>query len=57
MPALTVVNEFTEADGRSTLTSRSQADSAEQIEQLLAMGMVEGFSSQLNKLDALFAEH
>lgn len=56
MPALVVVNEFSEADGRSTFRSRSVADSAEQIEQLLAMGMVEGFSSQLNKLDALFAE-
>lgn len=56
MPALTVTNEFVEADGKATLISRSVADSAEQIEELIRMGMLEGFDSQLGKLDKIFAE-
>lgn len=36
--------------------SRSIAESAEQLEELIKMGMVEGFTSQLNRFDALFAE-
>jgi uncharacterized protein YndB with AHSA1/START domain len=56
MPALKVTNEFTEQDGITKLVSRSYADSADQIEQLLQMGMIEGFTSQLLKLDALLAE-
>lgn len=57
MPTLTVTNEFVELDdGRSKLVSTSVADSADQIEELIKMGMVEGFTSQLNKLDAMLAE-
>lgn len=55
MPALTVTNEFIEEDGKTKIVSTSLADSAEQIEQLIQMGMVEGFSSQLNKLDTLLS--
>lgn len=53
LPALTVTNEFIEEAGKTKIISRSVADNAEQIQQLIAMGMIEGFSSQLNKLDAL----
>jgi uncharacterized protein YndB with AHSA1/START domain len=53
MPVLTITNEFFEEDGKTKIVSTSSADSAEQIEQLLKMGMVEGFSSQLKKLDVL----
>ncbi len=53
MPALTVTNEFVEENGKTKIISRSVADNVEQIEQLIQMGMVEGFSSQLNRLDAL----
>lgn len=56
MPTLTVVNEFTEEDGRAMLVSRSFANSAEQIEELIKMGMLEGFDSQLGKLDKILAE-
>lgn len=55
MPALKVTNEFIEEDGKTKIISTSFADSAEQIEELINMGMIEGFTSQLNKLDALFA--
>lgn len=54
MPALKVTNEFIEEDGKTKIISTSLADSAEQIEQLVNMGMIEGFTSQLNKLDKLF---
>ena len=53
MPVLTVTNEFIEENGKTRIISTSLADSAEQIEELIKMGMVEGFSSQLEKLDAL----
>lgn len=56
MPVMTVTNEFIEQDGKTKLVSRSVADSAEQIEQLVQMGMIEGFTSQLLRLDALLAE-
>lgn len=54
LPALKVTNEFIEKDGKTRIVSTSFADSAEQIEQLINMGMIEGFTSQLNKLDKLF---
>lgn len=53
MPVLKITNEFIEEDGKTRIISRSLADTAEQIEQLLQMGVVEGFSSQLNRLDEL----
>lgn len=57
MPVLTVTNEFVDlGNGRSKLVSHSVAESAEQIEELIKMGMLEGFSSQLAKLDAMLAE-
>lgn len=56
MPVLTVVNEFTEEDGKAKLVSRSVADTPEQIEELIKMGMLEGFESQLGKLDKIFAK-
>jgi uncharacterized protein YndB with AHSA1/START domain len=55
MPALTVTNEFVEENGKTKIISTSFADTAEQIEQLINMGMIEGFSSQLKKLDVLVA--
>lgn len=53
MPVITVTNEFFEENGKTKIVCTSLAISAEHIEQLIKMGMVEGFSSQLNKLDAL----
>lgn len=53
MPALKVKNEFIDEAGKTRFISTSFADSAEQIEQLVKMGMIEGFSSQLEKLDVL----
>ena len=55
MPTLSVTNQFVEENGKTKFTSVSQAESADQIEELLKMGMVEGFTSQLSKLDAMLA--
>ena len=56
MPALKITNEFVEENGVTKLISRSVAGNAEQIEQLVKMGMIEGFTSQLHKLDQLLAK-
>lgn len=53
MPVLTITVDFSEENGKTKIVATSYADNAEQIEQLVKMGMVEGFSSQLNKLDSL----
>lgn len=53
MPSLTITNEFIEIDGKTKIVTTSLAASAEQIEQLIKMGMIEGFSSQLNRLETL----
>ncbi|HEX8763089.1 MAG TPA: SRPBCC domain-containing protein [Candidatus Saccharimonadales bacterium] len=45
-----------EADGKTRLVSRSITETVEQLEQLVKMGMVEGFSSQLNRLEDLLVE-
>lgn len=56
MPGLTMTVELVEENGVTRVTSHSIADTAEQLEELVKMGMVEGFKSQLNKLDVLFAK-
>lgn len=55
MPALTVTNTFSEVNNTTLFTSRSTGATPDEITQLLDMGMVEGFASQLRKLDALLA--
>ena len=56
MPAQKFTIELVEEGDKTRLITRSISDSAEQLEQLVAMGMVEGFSSQLNKLEKMLAE-
>lgn len=56
MPTQIFEVEFVEAAGKTRLISRSITDTTEQLEQLVKMGMVEGFSSQLNRLDALLQQ-
>lgn len=56
MPSQKFKVEFIEEDGKTRLVSRSVCETAEQLEGLLKMGMVEGFSSQLNRLETLIAE-
>lgn len=56
MPGLVMEITLQEADGRTTVTSTVQAESVEALEQLLKMGMVEGYSSSCNKLEQLLSE-
>ena len=55
MPTQQFSVEFIEADGKTRLVTRSVTETAEQLEELVKMGMVEGFDSQLNKLEKLLA--
>lgn len=55
MPGQTFVVEFIEEGGKTRMVNKSIVESAEQLEELIKMGMVEGFSSQLNRLERLVA--
>lgn len=56
LPTLKFVINFIEEGEQTRLVNQVVAHSAEQLEQLINMGMVEGFSSQLNKLESLLTE-
>jgi uncharacterized protein YndB with AHSA1/START domain len=56
MPSQTFVIELKEENNGTRLISRSVLETTEQLEQLIAMGMVEGFSSSANKLEKLLRE-
>lgn len=53
MPAQKFIVELVEEDGKTRLVNKSITETEEQLEELIKMGMVEGFASQLNKLEAL----
>lgn len=53
MPGQRIEVELVEINGKTNVVSRSFTDSAEQLEQLVNMGMAEGFKSQLNRLEEL----
>lgn len=54
-PAQRFEVEFIEEDGKTRLVNKSIANSVEELEEVIKMGMIEGFSSQLNKLEELLA--
>jgi uncharacterized protein YndB with AHSA1/START domain len=53
VPSSTVSMELTATDGGTRLEVRSVFDTAEQMEQLLGMGMAEGLEQSVNQIDAL----
>lgn len=53
MPTLKTIIRLAEVDGKTTMTIEATGETPEQVKKLLEMGMIEGFSSQMNKLDAL----
>ena len=55
MPGSQFKVEFIEDGDHTKLVCHSMTQTEEQLEELVKMGMVEGFSSQLNKLEALLA--
>lgn len=55
MPTQKFVVELVENGEKTRMVIKSITQTAEQIEELLKMGQVEGFSSQLNKLEKLLS--
>ena len=55
LPVSTNTVEFAEDDGRTTLTIRTDFASEEDLRKVLEMGLVEGMSSQFERLDELLA--
>lgn len=53
MPVIKVEIELREADGKTTLVTRCLGESAEDIQKLIDMGMIEGFTSTIDKLERL----
>jgi uncharacterized protein YndB with AHSA1/START domain len=51
MPALMNKIELVEEDGRTRLVGSTIAASREELEKLIGMGMIEGWSSSMNKLN------
>lgn len=56
MPAQRFIMELIEEGDKTRLVTRSIVESADQLEDLINMGMVEGFTSQLRKLESMLAE-
>ena len=55
MPETRVTLEFQALDGRTRLIDRSEYASPQELEQVLAMGMEEGFKQTLDRLEAYLA--
>jgi len=53
MPSTLVSMEFIDLNGSTKLITRSTYDTEETLKQMMEMGMLEGFSSQLERLDML----
>ena len=52
LPAMTITMDFIEEDGKTKLVSRGVVSSREELEKLVNMGMIEGLTSTLDKLEA-----
>jgi uncharacterized protein YndB with AHSA1/START domain len=52
LPAMTITMDFIEEDGKTKLVSRGVVSSRDELEKLVNMGMIEGLTSTLDKLEA-----
>ena len=52
MPTSSITVQFTEANGRTTMTSRARFASTDDIVKVVGMGMVEGLTQTWDRLDA-----
>ena len=58
MPSMTMVVTLTEREGGGTLMAiETRFPSLEAMEQLMSMGMEEGFAAALGQIDEILAEH
>jgi uncharacterized protein YndB with AHSA1/START domain len=53
MPTLTMTIKLVETDGQTNVISIVQGDTAEDIEKVVQMGMVEGYASSADRLEQL----
>lgn len=56
MPSMHSIVELSEVDGRTKIVTKSITETVEQLEEILKMGVEEGWTSQLAKLEAFLAE-
>jgi uncharacterized protein YndB with AHSA1/START domain len=54
-PEMLITVEFVEEEGKTRLISKTLFESAEQLQQVLEMGMEQGFSETLDRLEAYLA--
>ncbi|ARI77909.1 SRPBCC family protein [Halobacillus mangrovi] len=57
MPKMEITIEFKEKEGNSKLVVISEFASEAQLKEVLGMGMIEGFNSQLDRLDEHLEKH
>ncbi|OGX79459.1 ATPase [Exiguobacterium sp. SH31] len=53
LPVMTITNDFVDIPDGTLLVSRSEFTDVAALKQVVEMGAVEGFSSQLDRLDAI----
>lgn len=56
MPDTLVTMTFVEHEGKTKLITRSRFESVEELQKVMEMGVVQGFASQLDRLDDLLEE-
>lgn len=56
MPEITVTMTFIEHEGKTKLITRSRFASIEALQQVMKMGIIQGFSSQFIRLDLVLEE-
>jgi len=56
LPSTRFTVELIEEGNQTRLVSKTYGESAEKIEELIKMGMVEGYDSQLNRLETMLKE-
>ena len=57
LPTSSITVQFTESNGRTTLTSRARFASPEEIETVVGMGMVEGLTQTWDRLEAFLTRN
>lgn len=56
LPVMTITNEFLDTSEGTLFISRSEFPNEEALQQVVEMGAVEGFTSQLDRLEAIVSQ-
>ena len=56
LPVMTITNEFLDTSEGTLFISRSEFPNEEALQQVVEMGAVEGFTSQLDRLEAIISQ-